>query len=275
MREEAGMDLSPLAMVVFDWAGTMVDFGCKAPVRALSQALATEGLDISEAVLRADMGLAKKDHVRALLARPAVAQSFKNQKGYDAGEGDVDRIYKNLEGLIAQEAAAAAELIPGADTLVRTLRASGLKIASTTGYTRPMMEAVRHRAAAQGYLPDLVTCAGDTLQGRPSPLMMYRSALELGVWPMSAVVKVDDAASGIGEGLAAGAWTIGLAASGNGVGLSEVELGALSGFERNTRITQSRRVLEEAGAHYVVDTVADCLPVFAHIASRLRAKACP
>ena len=198
MTEEAGMDLSPLAMVVFDWAGTMVDFGCKAPVLALANAFALEGLSIAERDLRADMGLAKKDHVRALLARSVVAEAWLAQKGQPSDEGDVARIYKNLEGLITETAAEASQLIPGADTLVRTLRGSGLKIASTTGYTRPMMDAVRQRAATQGYLPDLVTCAGDTLQGRPSPLMMYRSALELGVWPMSAVVKVDDAASGEG-----------------------------------------------------------------------------
>jgi phosphonoacetaldehyde hydrolase len=275
MTEEAGMDLSPLAMVVFDWAGTMVDFGCKAPVLALANAFALEGLSIAERDLRADMGLAKKDHVRALLARSVVAEAWLAQKGQPSDEGDVARIYKNLEGLITETAAEASQLIPGADTLVRTLRGSGLKIASTTGYTRPMMDAVRQRAATQGYLPDLVTCAGDTLQGRPSPLMMYRSALELGVWPMSAVVKVDDAASGIAEGLAAGAWTIGLAATGNGVGLSEAELAALSASERRARIAQSRSILEEAGAHYVVDTVADCLPVLAHIASRLRANAHP
>lgn len=275
MREEAGMDLSPLAMVVFDWAGTMVDFGCKAPVLALAKAFVLEGLSIAERDLRADMGLAKKDHVRALLARPIVAKAWLAQKGHPSDEADVERIYKNLESLITAAAAEASALIPGADTLVQTLRGSGLKIASTTGYTRPMMDAVRQRAAAQGYLPDLVTCAGDTLQGRPSPLMMYRSALELGVWPMCHVVKIDDAASGIGEGLAAGAWTIGLAASGNGVGLSEAELADLGEEERALRIAQSRHVLEAAGAHYVVDTVADCLGVLGHIAARLRAGARP
>jgi phosphonoacetaldehyde hydrolase len=275
MTDAAGMDLSPLAMVVFDWAGTMVDFGCKAPVLALAKAFALEGLSIAESDLRADMGLAKMDHMRALLARPVVAEAWRAHKGQPADEGDVARIYKNLEGLITEAAAEASQLIAGAGTLVRTLRGYGLKIASTTGYTRSMMEAVLSRAAVQGYQPDLVTCAGDTLQGRPSPLMMYRSALELGVWPMRHVVKIDDAASGIGEGLAAGAWTVGLAASGNGVGLSEVELAALSASERQARIAHSRHVLEEAGAHYVVDTVADCLPILAHIAARLRAKAYP
>ena len=274
MNDDA-MDLSPLAMVVFDWAGTMVDFGCKAPVLALGKAFALEGLGVAERDLRADMGLAKKDHVRALLGRPAVATAWLAQKGGASDDGDVERLYKNLEGLITEAAAEASQLIAGAAALVQALRKNGLKIASTTGYTRPMMDAVRQRAAAQGYLPDLVTCAGDTLQGRPSPLMIYHSALELGVWPMRAVVKVDDAPSGIAEGLAAGTWTIGLAASGNGVGLSETELAALGAEERALRIAQSRRVLEGAGAHYVVDTVADCLPVLAHIASRLRANAHP
>ena len=44
--------------VIFDWAGTMVDFGCLAPVRALQAVLLDEGVDASEADVRRDMGMA-------------------------------------------------------------------------------------------------------------------------------------------------------------------------------------------------------------------------
>lgn len=267
--------LAPLAMVVFDWAGTMVDFGCKAPVQVIARALAEDGVAASEADIRADMGLAKLDHLRSLLAKPAVAQMWNERHGQPVQESDVIRIHDQLESLVVQAIAETSELIPGARAAYETLKSAGLKIASTTGYTRAMMEPVLARAAQQGYRPDLVTCSGETISGRPSPLMMYRSCLELNVWPMQHVVKVDDAPSGIGEGLAAGAWAIGVAASGNAVGLSQAEFQALSDQERTSRVGAGRHMLEAAGAHYVVDSVADILPVLNHIAARLRAGAHP
>jgi phosphonoacetaldehyde hydrolase len=261
--------LSPLKMVVFDWAGTMIDFGCKAPVNAMAVALAEEGLTAGEDVIRADMGLAKKDHVRCLLKR--LAADWTKLRGCSPEESDVERIHHRLEPLIAAAALDAAQLIPGAAETCAALRDGGLRVGSTTGYSFATMEPVIARAADQGYKPEAVMCAGDTVAGRPSPLMMYRLAADLGVWPMQHVVKVDDAASGIEEGLNAGAWCIGVAASGNGVGLSSDELEALSQSERLDRVAAARRKLELAGAHYVVDTVQDLLPVLHHVAARLNA----
>src|SRR5262249_34971656 len=140
---------------------------------------------------------------------------------------------------------------------VDALRAAGLRVASSTGYTRDMMEPVLERAAAQGYVPDHVVCSGETPQGRPSPLMLYKACMDLDVWPLTRVVKVDDSESGVAEGKAAGCLTIGVAASGNGVGLSVEELASLSGRERSLRIGAARKELYAAGADIVIDSVGD------------------
>jgi phosphonoacetaldehyde hydrolase len=219
------------------------------------------------------MGLAKKDHVRHLLTRIAPLWVQQHERAPD--EADCDRLYQRLEPLIAEAAATQSALIPGAKMIAEGLRVAGLKIGSTTGYTRGMMEPVLARTAAEGYRPDAIVCAGETAAGRPAPLMLYRIAAELGVWPLSSVVKVDDAPSGIAEGLNAGAWTIGVAASGNGVGLSVDEFTALPPDDQAARITTSRQALQDAGAHYVVDSVANIMPILHHIAARLRAGARP
>ena len=62
----------PIKAVIFDWAGTMVDFGCVAPVEALIDAFAAHGVAISAAEARRDMGRAKHDHVWAILSEPRV-----------------------------------------------------------------------------------------------------------------------------------------------------------------------------------------------------------
>jgi phosphonoacetaldehyde hydrolase len=89
--------------------------------------------------------------------------------------------------------------------------------------------------------------------------MIYKACAELGVWPLSRVVKVDDALAGIGEGNAAGAFTVGVA-SGNELGLSLEALQALSPSERARRVESVRQALRSAGADLVIDSVAELVP---------------
>ncbi len=246
-------------LVIFDWAGTMVDFGCEAPVMALIEAFGDEGVVIDAATARRDMGKAKIDHVRALLLEPSVAASWQAAHGGIAGPQDVERLMTRLGPLMRKFAADASTLIPGARETFDGLRALNIRVASSTGYTREMMEPVLARAASQGYRPELVVCSGETPVGRPSPLMIYKACAELGVWPLSRVVKVDDAEVGIAEGTNAGAFTVGVA-SGNTLGLSLEALQALTWPERRTRVEAARQTLAAAGADLVIDSVADLVP---------------
>ena len=70
----------PVKAVVFDWAGTMVDFGCMAPVEALIEVFAGEGVPISDAEARRDMGKAKHDHLTAIMADPASPRAGRPRK---------------------------------------------------------------------------------------------------------------------------------------------------------------------------------------------------
>lgn len=252
--------MSPIKAFVFDWAGTMVDFGSLAPVRALQALFAREGLDLSEAEARADMGMAKRAHISAILGRDPQRSAWYEGHGTEPSDADLDRLMEALGPDMLRAAAETADLIPGAAELVETLRAKGVRIGSGTGYSRAMMQAILPRAADQGYAPDLVVCAGETPEGRPSPLMTWKALVELGAWPSRACVKVDDAVVGIREGREAGVWTIGVAASGNGTGLDRAAFMALSPEDRKARVDASARQLSDAGADIVVDSVAGASP---------------
>jgi len=266
VTDRRGTGLGAFDLVIFDWAGTMVDFGCRAPVAALIQAFARHGVTLGdEAAIRVDMGKAKADHVRALLATPTVAGAWTAANGAAPGETDVAALMEDLGPLMREAAAEMAELIPGAAQTVAALRAAGLRVASSTGYTREMMAPVLIRAAEQGYAPDHLVCAGETPEGRPSPLMIYKACAELGVWPLSRVVKVDDAEAGIGEGRAAGCFTVGVSASGNATGLSATALAALSSGDRSERLARAAANLTAAGADLVIETVADLVPALGKI----------
>jgi phosphonoacetaldehyde hydrolase len=246
-------------LVILDWAGTVVDFGCHAPVLALREAFALRGVAISEAQARRDMGKAKEDHVRALLKEPSIAAAWSDARGTAASDADVHGLMTVLGPLMRNQAARSARLIDGVRPVTEALRAQGVKLGSSTGYTREMMAPVLSEAAAQGYVPDHLVCSGETPAGRPTPLMIYKACAELGVWPLTRVAKVDDTEAGVAEGRAAGCFTVGISASGNQVGLSREALAALPDAERRARIAAAEQSLLAAGANVVIETVAQLI----------------
>ncbi|WP_397423257.1 phosphonoacetaldehyde hydrolase [Phenylobacterium sp.] len=259
-------------VVIFDWAGTMVDFGCLAPVRALQAVLLDQGVEVSEADVRLDMGMAKRDHIARLLEMPRQREAWLSRHAEAPGEAEIDRLHSAVEPLMIAAAGECAQLIPGAREAFEALLAAGVRVGSGTGYTRAMMQAILPKAAAQGYRPEVVICAGETARGRPSAEPMLRALSDMGVTaPITACVKVDDAPVGIAEGRAAGAWTIGVAASGNAMGLGLEAYLALSQPERARRLADARASLQAAKPDYVIDSVADLAPALAQIEARIAA----
>jgi phosphonoacetaldehyde hydrolase len=255
--------------VIFDWAGTVVDHGSLAPMGAFVETFATFGIDITIDEARGPMGMAKRPHIAALFALPSVAQAWLKRYGRQPNEGDIDAVYDIFVPRNTSVAAAYATLIDGAAQVATALRAQGIKIGSTTGYTRDIMAEITPVAARQGFAPDCLVCTGDTPEGRPTPFMLYRCLLDLGVWPAWAAIKVDDTEVGIAECLNGGAWTVGVAISGNVFGLSLADTRALRPEDFQRKRAKAVQRLTAAGAHYVIDSVADLLPVVDAIEGRL------
>jgi phosphonoacetaldehyde hydrolase len=249
-----------LRAAIFDWAGTVIDFGSRAPMGAFVEAYRRFGVDISVSEARKPMGLPKRAHIAALMADPAIAGRWADQHGARPGEADIDQLYDVFVPLNTEVVADFCTLIPGALDMAKAVRARGMKLGSTTGYVRPIMERVLPLAAAQGYQPDNLVCAGDLADGRPTPLMMYRCFADLGVYPPATVVKIDDTEPGILEGLAAGTWTVGVSISGNCVGLSAEEWAETPEEDQATLRARAEAQLLGAGAHFVIDSIADLMP---------------
>lgn len=259
----------PLKAVILDWAGTIIDHGSRAPMGVFQRVFEQFGVTITVEEARIPMGLPKWDHIKAVGALPRISAEWQRTHGRPFSDADVDAIYEVFTPMNVAVIPNYSELIPGAVEAVAALRARGLKIGSTTGYNRPIMGALAPLAQSQGYAPDCLVCADDLSAARPTPLAMYRCFAELGVWPAEACVKVDDTAPGITEGSSAGAWTVGVAVSGNAFGLSTEEAAALSRNEFETRRARAYAELSQAGANFVIDSVANLLPVIDEIERRL------
>lgn len=259
----------PLQAAILDWAGTTVDFGCLAPAGAFMEAFARSGVEITLEQARAPMGMAKWHHIQAITRMPAVADLWASVHGAAPTDEDVNHLYNTFLPLQVAVVERHADVIPGAVEAVAALRARGLKIGSTTGYPRPVMDVVQRVAAEQGYSPDVVVCAGETPTGRPGPSMALRCVIELSISPVEACVKIGDTVVDVEEGLNAGMWSIGVTDTGNEIGLPQAEWEALPADRRDAlrRIAADR--LARAGAHYVVRSLADAVPLLDLIDARL------
>jgi phosphonoacetaldehyde hydrolase len=132
-----------------------------------------------------------------------------------------------------------------------------------------MMRVLAPEATRRGFEPDCIVTSDMVPEGRPAPWMALKAAGMMNVYPMSAIVKIGDNIPDIHEGLNAGMWTIAVAATGNELGLSQAEAEALPANEREHRLTRARDRLQSAGAHYVVDGIADVPPLLDQIEKRL------
>lgn len=259
----------PIQAVIFDWAGTTMDFGCVAPAVVFIEVFKREGVPIGMAEARGPMGAAKREHIRQITEMPAVRARWTTAQGTPPTAADVDRMYAAFIPLQLDCLSQYSDLIPGALDTVTTLRARGIKIGSSSGYNTEMMAVNIRDTARQGFNVDLTICASDVPHGRPNPDMCLLNVMKLGATTVEACVKVDDTLTGIEEGLNAGMWSIGVAISGNEVGLSLAEWQALPAAEQSALRRRATTRMQQCGAHYVVDSIANLMPCIEDIQSRL------
>lgn len=259
----------PVKAVILDWAGTTVDYGCCGPVAAFVETFKRKGVDITIEESRGPMGMYKKDHIRALSQLPAIDERWRKVHGGPCTEPDIEAMYESFVPIQIDCLSDYMDLIPGALGAVEEFRQRGLKIGSTTGYTQAMMTDLLAAADRQGYAPDSLVCPDDVPAGRPAPWMCLKSAEQLRVFPVRDIVKIGDTVPDIEEGLNAGMWSIGLAKSGNLIGLNEREIEALAPAVLERRLLLARDQLTQAGAHYVVDGLWNCPTIVDEINARL------
>jgi phosphonoacetaldehyde hydrolase len=249
--------LNFLKAIVFDWAGTVVDYGSCAPAAVFQRVFRERGISITAEQAREPMGMAKREHIQAILNMPSVKHDWQKAFGRDFNDSDIDAMYEQFLPLQMQILSHHSDLIPGAANAVQECRTMGLKIGSTTGYTRELMKVVSAAARLQGYEPECVVCADDTPRGRPAPYLLFEAAKRMDVYPMWSFVKVDDTPVGIEAGRNAGTWTIGITRTGNCVGKTEQELAELPESQVQELCRAAADKLKNAGAHYVVDSVVE------------------
>lgn len=248
--------------VIFDWAGTTVDYGCFAPVQAFMEVFCKAGVEPTMAEVREPMGMLKRDHIKTMLAMPRIRTLWIEKYGSEPREADIDRLYDSFEENLMSILDRFAEPKPYVLETVAKLRERGIKVGSTTGYTDEMMSVVVPKAKEAGYEPDAwfsPNSVGNA--GRPYPYMIFKNMEVLGIHSVDNVVKVGDTVSDIKEGKNAGVFTVGVIEGSSELGLTQEEFKGLSEEERRSYVETVTKRFKDAGADAVINNMSELLSV--------------
>lgn len=271
MAHERPAYTGPLRAVILDWAGTIVDYGSCAPAGVFVEVFRKHGVEITVAEARVPMGAEKRAHIAALLAEPDIALRWQHEHERSYTDADINAIYSDFIPMQIECLPQSADLIPGTMEAVAAFRRRGLKVGTTTGYNREMLDVLLAEARQRGLEPDASVAADEVPEGRPSPWMALTAAMRMNTYPIEACIKVGDTVPDILEGLNAGMWTIAVAKTGNELGINEAQAAALHDTELEPLLNRAYDRLYRAGAHFVVDSIADVPPVLDEIEERLAA----
>lgn len=258
--------------VIFDWGGTVVDCGVCAPIYTFVELFKAENVEITEDEARAIFGSNRKANIAQILDKEAVRKRwFTAKDGTHPTSDDVDRMYDKFVPQVLMSLQKYSNVIDGVTQTVKQLKKApyNLKIGSTTGYPKQVLNTLLHASASQGFTPDASVCLGEVPEANPSPFMLWLCATRLQIFPIESIIKVDDSMNGIYEGLLAGSWTVGVAKTSSYVGLNEQQLEELTANEMKLKLNRAYEALSNSGAHYVIDTIKDLPSVIDDINRRL------
>jgi phosphonoacetaldehyde hydrolase len=258
-----------LKAIIFDWAGTVVDFGCLCPVEAIQAAFQAKGIIVAAKDINRFMGIHKREHVRAVLSLPAVTTQWRKAYGKKPDSSDVNLLHEMAEQRMLETVESFAMPTPYLSEAIKMTRKQGLKIGSTTGYTSLLMEKLVPVARQQGFAPDFWIASDQVPKGRPWPWMIFKNMEYLEVYPPAAIVKLGDTVADVEEANNAGIWSVAVVESSSLVGKSRSELEALPARERNSLIREASKQLTRAGAHSVIKNLSQLEATLEQIDERL------
>ena len=252
--------------VIFDWAGTTVDYGSLAPVIAFKKAFKNAGIDLSDEDVRKDMGMAKWDHIGKILKLEDVKQQWKKKYSKLPDNDDRKKIYNDFQQSLLRYLKEYTELKSGVLKTFNYLKEYGIKVATTTGYTAEMMKVVKNKAAEDGYTPELVVTSEDVDGlGRPSPAMIQLIMKDFNIDDPKKVIKVGDTLVDIEEGRNAGVKTVGIVEGSSLMGLSQVEFDELDNEEQIAKRNEVKRKFESVDADFVIDSIFDLVQIIEYL----------
>jgi phosphonatase-like hydrolase len=213
---------SKVELVIFDMAGTTVNDvidGVPLVLKSYDEAFRRYGVEVPMKILNEQRGRDKLTVIR----------EFGGEKAQEIFDFFFEVLMENT-GRVKE--------MPGACETFKSLRELGVKIALNTGFPKEVAKGIIENLGwKRNKIIDFWICSEMVGISRPDPAMILEIMERLGIKDTKKVVKVDDTAKGIEEGLRADVITIGV----------------ITG-------TQSRERLEAANPADIISNVAQIVP---------------
>jgi phosphonatase-like hydrolase len=201
-----------IRLVILDIGGTIIEDHGEVP-NAMHDALAGQGITVSFGEIAEWRGASKREMVRHFVQlRTGALDPPLITKIYDQFVAQVNKSYATVKP------------IPGAEAAISEMRRDGYLLATTTGFDRPLTQAILGRLGWQKLFLASIT-SDDVLDGRPAPYLLFH-AME--------AAHVDNVA----EAIAVGDTPLDLQAANNG-GLAAA-IGVYSGAATEERLRREK-----------------------------------
>jgi phosphonatase-like hydrolase len=196
------------ALVIFDMAGTTIQDRGQVPA-AFAATLSAHHITITTDEITSVRGASKRHAIRNLLAS---SRRREDASSTEAFEAEADAIYSDFrKQLTAAYRDVGARCVPGADAVIRGLRARGIQVALTTGFDRDIATLLLATIGWTRQMIDVIVCGDDVANGRPAPDMILLAMKLCGVDDPKRVANVGDTALDLESASRAGVnWNIGV-----------------------------------------------------------------
>ncbi|MER7842654.1 phosphonatase-like hydrolase [Kitasatospora sp. NPDC096077] len=190
-----------IELAVLDMAGTTINES-GAVYRALRTAVERNGVTVAEADLQTWMGTDKREAIAALVRIGGGTPTPELvEESYAAFAEFLREAYR----------ATPPQAIEGVEAALAELRARGIKVALTTGFSDdvayPLLESIGWSTGEGGNL-DAVVTSDEVPRGRPAPYMIHRAMEKTGVIDTRRVLTAGDTVVDVQAGRNAGAGVV-------------------------------------------------------------------
>lgn len=184
-----------LKAVLFDMDGVLFD-SMKNHAKAWNKAMAIYGMNLSEEEAYMHEGRTGASTINIVCMR---------ERGCNASEEEIKKIYQTKSDIF--NSLPKAEAMPGAYTLLRNIKDSGLQPVLVTGSGQlSLIDNLNHHFPGI-FQKEFMVTAFDVKYGKPNPEPYLMGLKKAGINPNEAVV-VENAPLGVKAGVAAGIFTI-------------------------------------------------------------------
>lgn len=256
--------------VIFDLAGTIIDYGSLAPIYVFIALFKKYGIILSEEQAKFPMGLQKLQHIKELFKDPDILKQYIKLYNTNPTDNVIYKMYLDSIEIGKSIIPIMSQPIFGVEKIIQFLIEHDIKIGSTTGYSKEIIQSIIDYNS-KNFDPNLINILSNSITsdnvifGRPEPWMIYHSAEKMRIYPMSNIVKIDDTLPGLLEGINAGTLTIGVVKTGSFLGLTKENVDQLDTIDLDKKLNIIRQKMYSIGCDYVVDSVNDIIPILIKI----------